>query len=304
MIRKLIIPLICIICFISFVPTCENIQFSDAEFFISETDTSTMKNPFAHYPDNNSENTFPFCSVNTTFNQTVLYIYSNVKGFEVWWDGHHIFTTPSDKDWCWFYCVSAGKHTITLKKSGCADASVVVNIISGVQNEVTIYMQCSDSGSSGNNKDSDEDGVLDSKDRCSNPGCNIVDSSGCPKDSDSDGVNDCEDDCPYEKGSASNNGCKEHEDRDNDGITDDRDSCYNPDCRIIDSSGCPKDSDSDGVNDCEDDCPYEKGSASNNGCKEDYSTNILRYWWIIIVLFGVLGSIIYLNKRRPPKLKM
>jgi len=80
--------------------------------------------------------------------QTTVFVYSNVCGFEVWWDGKHIFTTPSDKDWCWFYCVYPGKHTITLKKSGCADATVVVNVIAGIQNEFTINMNCGGGGGS------------------------------------------------------------------------------------------------------------------------------------------------------------
>ena len=297
---------------------------------------------------------------------TTLVIYSNVYGFEVWYDGRHIFTTPADKDYCWFTNVYPGRHTITLKKSGCSDATVVVNIVSGVENEITINMSCGGGGGSGGGTtDSDGDGVPDDKDRCGNPNCNIVDSSGCPRDSDSDGVNDCDDECPYEKGVASNKGCQPVSgDKDNDGITDDRDGCHNPGCSIVDSSGCPKDSDgdgvidcdddckydegpasndgcpqvsgdrdndglpddidscynpgctivdsqgcpkdydSDGINDCEDQCTYDKGPASNNGCPEDYSSNIFKYWWVIALLICVLGALIYLSKKRPPKLKM
>jgi len=69
-------------------------------------------------------------------------------------------------------------------------------------------------------------------------------------------------------------GCPElsvHEsgDRDKDGITDDRDNCYNPGCTIVDSSGCPYDTDGDGINDCDDRCKYSKGPLSNNGCPGD-----------------------------------
>ncbi|MBU6999637.1 MAG: PEGA domain-containing protein [Theionarchaea archaeon] len=77
---------------------------------------------------------------------TTVYIYSNVCGFQVWFDGKHIFTTPSDKDWCWFYCVTPGRHTITLKKSGCADATRVVDVVAGVTNEFTIDMKCGGNG--------------------------------------------------------------------------------------------------------------------------------------------------------------
>ncbi|MGC1120515.1 MAG: PEGA domain-containing protein [Candidatus Methanofastidiosia archaeon] len=202
---------------------------------------------------------------------TTMVIYSNVTGFEVWFDGAHIYTTPADKDYCWFYNVYPGTHTITLKKSGCADATVRVDIIAGATNEFTINMACgSGSGGSGSEtRDSDDDGVPDDKDACRNPNCNVVDSRGCPKDSDSDGVDDCDDECPYTTGSASNDGCPEPPgDKDNDGVTDDRDSCYNVGCTIVDYQGCPKDSDSDGVFDCNDDCPTSKGVSSNRGCPE------------------------------------
>ena len=58
-------------------------------------------------------------------------------------------------------------------------------------------------------------------------------------------------------------------DRDKDGVTDDRDDCYNPGCTLVDSQGCPYDSDGDGVNNCDDHCKYSKGPASNNGCPVD-----------------------------------
>ncbi len=195
--------------------------------------------------------------------QTILVVYSNVYGFDVWFDGHYLYTAPSDKNWAWFYNVSAGRHTITLKKSGCADATEVVDIIAGVQNEVTIYMACGSGPTE--SEDTDDDGVPDKEDNCYNPDCNIVDSRGCPKDSDKDGVNECDDSCPNEKGSSANDGCPVG-DKDNDGVTDDRDSCYNPGCTPVDSQGCPKDSDSDNIRDCDDNCPSEAGPSSNDGC--------------------------------------
>ncbi|MGC1121225.1 MAG: hypothetical protein WBA22_09030 [Candidatus Methanofastidiosia archaeon] len=93
-------------------------------------------------------------------------------------------------------------------------------------------------------------------------------------------------------------------DSDGDGVSDSSDQCYNPNCDPVDSQGCPRDSDSDGVFDCDDRCTYEKGPASNSGCPEDYSTSLLKYWWVIVVLIVALGGIIYLNHKRPPKLKM
>ena len=56
------------------------------------------------------------------------------------------------------------------------------------------------------------------------------------------------------------------DDDDGDGVKNSEDSCYNPECNIVDSRGCPKDTDNDNVDDCEDDCPTEKGPAANDGC--------------------------------------
>ena len=114
--------------------------------------------------------------------------------------------------------------------------------------------------------DYDGDGVPDSSDQCSNPGCKIVDSRGCPEDSDNDGISDCDDRCPTVPGTPDNNGCSAG-DSDSDGIPDDQDACNNPDCSIVDSQGCPKDTDGDGLTDCEDGCPSEYGER-NNGCPE------------------------------------
>ena len=206
--------------------------------------------------------------------QTTLYIYINVYGFEIWVDGMYEFTTPPDKNWGWFMYIPPGTHTITLKKAGCADASAVVNIIAGVQNQVTINMSCSpvDQSSGDQSSDTDADGVPDNQDGCYNPGCTAVDSNGCPRDTDRDGTNDCEDRCPAEAGSPANDGCPAS-DSDNDGVTDDQDTCYNPECDIVDAQGCPKDSDNDGVTDCEDRCPSEYGERRNDGCPAGDSDN-------------------------------
>lgn len=131
--------------------------------------------------------------------QTTLYIYSNVSGFDVYYDGVHLYTVPSTEKYCWFYSVTPGRHTITLKKSGCTDVTESVDIVAGVKNEVTINMSCEF-------VDTDSDGVQDPQDDCYNPGCTIVDSSGCPQDSDGDGVTDCDDKCPLEYGEKGN-GC-------------------------------------------------------------------------------------------------
>jgi hypothetical protein len=203
---------------------------------------------------------------------TTLRIDSNVSGFQVWWNGVYNHTTPYN--YALLYNVPSGSHVVTLKKSGCSDASQTINIIPNVANQVTINMSCGPGGGGVETPDIDGDGVPDDEDGCYNPDCNVVDSQGCPKDSDRDGVNECDDDCPTEAGPPANDGCPEEEkDRDNDGVPDDEDGCYNPDCDIVDSQGCPKDSDGDGIVDCDDDCPYEAGERQNNGCPLQDSDN-------------------------------
>src|SRR5436190_21351 len=76
-------------------------------------------------------------------------------------------------------------------------------------------------------KDSDHDGVSDTKDACPDtPAGAAVDSKGCPIDSDNDGVPDGIDKCPNTPAGAT-----------------------------VDASGCPLDSDLDGVPDGLDQCP-------------------------------------------------
>ncbi|WP_457597461.1 OmpA family protein [Hydrogenimonas sp.] len=76
--------------------------------------------------------------------------------------------------------------------------------------------------------DSDEDGVIDSKDKCPNtPMGTIVDENGCPVTTDSDG----------------------------DGVIDPLDNCPNSKTTLVDENGCPLDTDGDGVPDYLDQCP-------------------------------------------------
>jgi hypothetical protein len=201
---------------------------------------------------------------------TTLRIDSNVSGFQVWWNGVYNHTTPYN--YAMLYSVPSGTHTVTLKKSGCTDASKTVTIIPSMANQVTITMSCGSSGGGEETPDLDGDGVPDDEDGCYNPDCNVVDSRGCPKDSDRDGLNDCEDNCPSESGAPGSNGCPAS-DRDGDGVTDDQDACYNPDCSMVDTQGCPNDTDGDGLTDCEDNCPSEYGERSSDGCPEEDSDN-------------------------------
>jgi outer membrane protein OmpA-like peptidoglycan-associated protein len=128
-------------------------------------------------------------------------------------------------------------------------------------------------------KDSDGDGILDSKDACpSVKGVPNADpaKNGCPpSDSDGDGITDDKDACPTVKGIESKdpklNGCP---DTDGDGIFDQQDAC--PQVKGIESkdpklNGCP-DTDGDGIFDQEDACPQVPGvknpNPKLNGCAD------------------------------------
>jgi hypothetical protein len=60
----------------------------------------------------------------------------------------------------------------------------------------------------------------------------------------------------------------EETDSDGDTILDDHDLCYNPGCYEVDSQGCPRDSDEDGVPDCDDACDFFPGEPTGDGCPE------------------------------------
>ncbi|HAQ19299.1 MAG TPA: hypothetical protein DCR40_08730 [Prolixibacteraceae bacterium] len=144
----------------------------------------------------------------------------------------------------------------------------------------------------GKAKDSDMDGVSDSKDKCPNTPAGVnVDNFGCPVDTDGDGVADHIDDCPAVAGLASLKGCP---DKDKDGIADKNDACPDvaglpalkgcpdtdgdsvadkddkcpdtPKGWKVDLSGCPLDQDKDGVPDAIDECPTVAGTKDTKGC--------------------------------------
>ncbi|HVH67505.1 MAG TPA: thrombospondin type 3 repeat-containing protein [Gemmatimonadales bacterium] len=106
-------------------------------------------------------------------------------------------------------------------------------------------------------KDSDHDGVVDSKDACPNtpPGAH-VDAKGCPIDSDGDGVPDGIDKCPNTPAGAHVDATGCPIDSDSDGVPDGIDQCPNTPAGVhVDAKGCPIDSDGDGVPDGIDQCP-------------------------------------------------
>ncbi len=145
-------------------------------------------------------------------------------------------------------------------------------------------------GSTIDTGDSDNDGILNSKDKCPfEPGLALA--NGCPQDADGDGVDDFYDRCPNTRGNQRNEGCPESRDKDldGDGFVGADDLC--PDIAGSDN-GCPAkaatknekitadkaailtqpviaDKDGDGVADAEDKCPQLAGIAANSGCPSD-----------------------------------
>ncbi len=126
-------------------------------------------------------------------------------------------------------------------------------------------------------KDSDGDGVKDSRDLCPDtpPGVK-VDEDGCALDADKDGVPDYLDQCPNTPAGVrvDKNGCAL--DSDGDGVPDYLDKCPNtPAHAKVDEFGCPLDSDGDGVPDGIDKCPgTPKGVVvDQSGCPEDKNHN-------------------------------
>jgi len=109
--------------------------------------------------------------------------------------------------------------------------------------------------------DSDNDGIADRDDFCPNL-AGVVEFKGCP-DTDGDGIPDKLDNCPEQAGSEALQGCP---DTDGDGIVDGKDWCPTA-AGTEATNGCP-DTDGDGVMDKDDACPEEAGKVSNNGCPE------------------------------------
>ena len=121
--------------------------------------------------------------------------------------------------------------------------------------------------------DSDNDGVLDSNDKCptTKPGIK-VDTNGCELDSDNDGVVDSMDKCPTTPTGTKVDatGCAVAIDSDNDGVLDSNDKCPTTKPGIkVDTNGCELDSDNDGVVDSMDKCPTSPTGTKvdTNGCE-------------------------------------
>lgn len=121
--------------------------------------------------------------------------------------------------------------------------------------------------------DSDNDGIVDRLDKCPNEAEDMdgfEDTDGCPDlDNDGDGVIDTKDKCPNVAGAAANDGCPDT-DIDKDGIPDRLDQCPNEaedKDNFQDDDGCPDyDNDGDGIPDSLDNCPNNPGVAETQGC--------------------------------------
>ncbi|MFC2110399.1 OmpA family protein [Bacteroidota bacterium] len=132
--------------------------------------------------------------------------------------------------------------------------------------------------------DSDGDGVTDLYDKEPNTPENVkVYGNGVSVDSDNDGIPDYQDNCPFEKGTIGHNGCSdeiakediklnysiENVDTDHDGVADVYDKEPNTPSGVkVYGNGVSVDSDNDGIPDYQDNCPFEKGDLSKNGCPE------------------------------------
>ncbi|PTL78692.1 OmpA family protein [Vitiosangium sp. GDMCC 1.1324] len=124
--------------------------------------------------------------------------------------------------------------------------------------------------------DSDGDGIPDNVDKCRDQPEDkdgFEDSDGCPDpDNDQDGLIDTADKCPNAAGPIQNMGCP-RTDKDGDGVEDSLDKCPDePEDKdgFQDEDGCPDlDNDADGIPDGLDRCPLKAGPLENAGCPDD-----------------------------------
>jgi outer membrane protein OmpA-like peptidoglycan-associated protein len=121
--------------------------------------------------------------------------------------------------------------------------------------------------------DSDGDGVLNNRDRCTDtPSGAQVDGFGCPADNDGDGVANGIDRCPNTAMGAIVDAIGCTRDSDGDNIADGIDKCPDsPAGVLVDATGCPRDSDGDSIADGLDRCSATPRGATVDalGCPGD-----------------------------------
>jgi outer membrane protein OmpA-like peptidoglycan-associated protein len=121
--------------------------------------------------------------------------------------------------------------------------------------------------------DSDNDGVLNNRDRCAaTPAGAQVDGFGCPADNDADGVANGIDRCPSTAVGAIVDAIGCTRDSDGNNIADGIDKCPDsPAGVLVDATGCPRDSDGDGIADGLDRCSATPKGATVDalGCPGD-----------------------------------
>ena len=121
--------------------------------------------------------------------------------------------------------------------------------------------------------DSDGDGILNNRDRCTRtPAGAQVNSRGCPADTDADGVADGVDRCQNTAVGALVDAAGCTHDSDGDNIADGIDKCPDtPTGVLVDSAGCPRDSDGDSIADGLDRCSDTPKGATVDalGCPGD-----------------------------------
>ena len=145
--------------------------------------------------------------------------------------------------------------------------------------------------------DRDNDGVVDSLDRCPDV-AGIATLQGCP-DADGDGIADMDDKCPNQAGVAKYEGCP-IPDTDGDGVNDEEDKCPTV-AGVARYQGCPiPDTDGDGINDEEDKCPTRAGIAANFGCPEIKKEVIEKISFAARNVFYSTGSYKLLSKSFKP----
>jgi outer membrane protein OmpA-like peptidoglycan-associated protein len=121
--------------------------------------------------------------------------------------------------------------------------------------------------------DSDGDGILDNRDRCTDtPSGAQVDGRGCPADGDADGVPNGVDRCPTTVAGATVDSAGCPRDSDSDNIPDGLDRCPETQAGVlVDPRGCPRDSDGDAIPDGLDRCSETPRGATVDalGCPGD-----------------------------------